>query len=84
MSAFKRPFFGFDYNPIREAPLRRGGDPSIMRTQIVACAVCSLIAVALVLFAVQLALSPAFIASVMGAFMFFLMAIGFFIDARMS
>ena len=55
-----------------------------MRTQIVACAVCTLIAVALSLIAVQLPLSPAFIASVMGAFVVFLMAIGYFIDARMS
>lgn len=54
-----------------------------MRTQIVACAVCTLIAVALVLIAVQLPLSPAFIASVMGAFIVFMMAVGYLIDALM-
>jgi hypothetical protein len=33
---------------------------------------------------VQLPLSPAFIASVMGAFVAFMVAVGYFIDARMS
>ena len=55
-----------------------------MRTQIVACVVCALISAALALAALQLPLSPTGIASGMAAFVIFMIAVGYFIDAWMS
>ena len=55
-----------------------------MRTQVVACFVCAPISATLALSALQLPLSPTGIASGMAAFVIFMIAIGYFIDAWMS
>jgi hypothetical protein len=56
----------------------------VLNVQFVVIAVCTSAAIVLAAIALTLPLSPAFIACVMGAFVAFIVAVGYFIDTWLS